>query len=164
MLLSSTQCLENSGGGSTSCHPAGQRSGCPRAGVDVSGGLWVVCSGMVIRKGSRSRPPVAFKCWVKPDWVFPVCLPGLGACGSQRGAFPNLCARGTGEFPSSGLTLQACLWETGQLSIWRTPATTPAWWLWCPALGPVHKDLVVTAAAHQHAAVRPLLPLWPRSS
>lgn len=55
---------------------------------------------MVIRKGSCSRLSVAFKCWVKPDWVFPACLPGLGAYGSQQGAFPNLCARGTGEFPS----------------------------------------------------------------
>lgn len=34
----------------------------------------MVCSGMVIRKGSGPHPSGAFKCWVKPDWVFPACL------------------------------------------------------------------------------------------
>lgn len=94
MSLTSTSCLKDLGGGGTTYHPTGLRRGCPGAGGRCLGGLWVVCSRMVIRKGSCPHPSGTFKVWVKPDWVFPACLPACLAWGHVGVSIPqSLCQR-----------------------------------------------------------------------
>lgn len=84
----------------------------------------MVCSGMVIRKGSCPHLSVAFKCWVNPDCVS--CLPAWpGDMWESAGSIPQPLCQRHGRVSKLWPYFTRMWWETGQLSIWRTPATTP---------------------------------------